>query len=169
MFAFLASIPRFRLTVIAVCLISFAGILSSLAAQYIMGMNPCVMCLQQRLALVGVFALSLLCLLLPLRRMPGRTLAACLLSLPAAYGLSVAVRQIRLQSLPPELQPSCGAPLEFLWANKPLFDLYGFLIKGTGMCGEVYELFGVALPVWSVLFFSAVLLLVWGMWYRCRR
>ena len=111
--------------------------------------------------------IALLCLALPHRKLFGRTLAALLISAPAAFGAWVAAKQIHLQSLPPAEQPDCGAPLSFLLKNKPLFKLYEPLLRGdSGFCGEVYKVLGVPLPVWSVMFFAAVLLILWGMWLR---
>jgi len=111
--------------------------------------------------------LALVCIALPHRKLIGRTLAAVLISAPAAFGAWVAAKQIHLQSLPPAEQPDCGAPLSFVLKNKPLFKLYEPLLRGdSGFCGEVYKVLGVPLPVWSVMFFAAVLLIVWAMWLR---
>ena len=127
----LRTMPRYRLTVLAVFLVAACGVCGSFFGQYVLKMNPCVMCIQQRLALVATMLLALVCIALPHRKLLGRTLAAVLISAPAAFGAWVAAKQIHLQSLPPAEQPDCGAPL-----------------------------------VWSVMFFSAVLLIVWAMWLR---
>ena len=155
----LQTMPRYRLVLLAVFLISLAGSAASMLSQYAFGLNPCVMCIQQRVALMLVCLLSLLALALPARRLWGRSAAAVLLSLPAVFGLYIAAKQIHLQSLPLEQQASCGAP----------FDLYEPVIRGTGQCGVVERVFGVPLAWWSALFFSAVLLAVWGAWLRLRR
>ena len=148
----LRAMPRYRLTVLAVFLVAACGVCGSFFGQYVLKMNPCVMCIQQRLALVATMLLALVCIALPHRKLIGRTLAA---------------KQIHLQSLPPAEQPDCGAPLSFLLKGKPLFKLYEPLLRGdSGFCGEVYKVLGVPLPVWSVMFFAAVLLIVWAMWLR---
>lgn len=152
----------FRKVLWLVTLLGFVGVGSSLFAQYVLGMNPCVMCIQQRMALGGVAVLGLLALLLP-RSFWGRTLAVLLVAAPAVFGLVIAVKQLYLQSLPLHLQPPCGAPWTFRWRNMPLFDYYEWFIRGSGACGEVYKVLGVPLPMWSMLFFSLVLLLlVWA-------
>ena len=163
----LRAMPRYRLTVLAVFLVAAGGVCGSFFGQYVLKMNPCVMCIQQRLALVATMLIALLCLALPHRKLFGRTLAAVLISAPAAFGAWVAAKQIHLQSLPPAEQPDCGAPLSFVLKNKPLFKLYEPLLRGdSGFCGEVHKVLGVSLPVWSVMFFAAVLLIVWVMWLR---
>ena len=110
----LRTMPRYRLTVLAVFLVAACGVCGSFFGQYVLKMNPCVMCIQQRLALVATMLIALLCLALPHRKLLGRTLAAVLISAPAAFGAWVAAKQIHLQSLPPAEQPDCGAPLSFV-------------------------------------------------------
>ena len=145
----LLAMPRYRLTVWLVFLVAAAGVCGSFFGQYVLKMNPCVMCIQQRLALVATMLLALFCI---------------------AFGAWGAAKQIHLQSLPPAEQPDCGAPLSFVLKNKPLFKLYEPLLRGdSGFCGEVYKVLGVPLPVWSVMFFAAVLLMVWAMWLRTRK
>lgn len=160
---------NFRNAVWAVFVVSFIGVLASLFAQYVLGMNPCVMCIQQRLALIGIVVLSLLVQILPLRALWARTVAVLTAVVPAVFGLYIAVKQIYLQSLPLEAQPSCGAPWTFRWRGAPLFDVYEPLIRGTGACGEVYHVLGVSLPVWGALFFAAVMIvLIWAYWQTRR-
>lgn len=162
----LSALLNFRQTVLAVFVLAAAGTLSSLAAQYLAGMNPCVMCIQQRLGLLFTALAALFCLLLPLTKTWGKTLAALLITAPAGFGLYIAAKQIHLQSLPRHLQPSCGAPWTFRLRNWPLFDFYEPIIRGSGTCGEIYHIFGISLPVWSALFFGMILLLLWGVWLK---
>lgn len=151
-----------------ITLLGWGGVASSLFAQYVLGMNPCVMCIQQRMALLGVALLSLIALMLPENKIT-RGIAALLVAAPAAFGAYIASKQIYLQSLPLMEQPSCGAPWTFRLRNAPLFDLYEWFIRGTGACGEVYQVLGVSLPVWSLLFFSFVfIVLAVSLWRTCR-
>lgn len=162
------SIPTYRLLIWLVFLLALAGVIASLLAQYVLGMNPCVMCIQQRLSLIGITIIAAICLLLPLSKSWGRTVAALLVTIPSGFGLYIAIKQIYLQNLPLLQQPSCGAPLSFRLRamNAPLLDWYEPLIRGTGACGEIYKILGLSLPVWSTIFFSLILLLVWGGWLK---
>lgn len=160
--------PRFRLTLWLVCLLAWLATLASLLAQYVWGMNPCVMCIQQRMAFLGIALLASLALWLPERKI-ARTLATLLVAAPAAFGLYIASKQIYLQSLPLMEQPSCGAPWTFRWRNAPLFDLYAWFIRGSGACGEIYSVLGVSLPVWGALLFALVLCLMGVAFWRARR
>ena len=162
----LTKMPRYRLVVGLVFLLGLGGTISSLFAQYVLGMNPCVMCIQQRIGLVFIAILALPCLLLPLAKRWAKTAAAVILSAPAVFGSYIAVKQIYIQSLPMNEQPDCGAPWTFRLRDAPLFDLYEPLIRGTGVCGEVYQVFGISLPTWSAMFFAIVLIVLWAMYFK---
>ena len=54
----LRAMPCYRLTVLAVFLVAAGGVCGSFFGQYVLKMNPCVMCIQQRLALVATMLLA---------------------------------------------------------------------------------------------------------------
>jgi disulfide bond formation protein B len=158
----------YRTVLFVVFLLSAAAAAGSFFAQYVMGLNPCPLCILQRVAVLAVLAASALALLLPTAKAAGRAAAALLVGAPAVWGLYVAGYQLWLQSLPAEEQPSCGAPWTFRLKEWPLFDYWRFVVEGFGNCGVREYVLGVPLPVWSLLFFAAVLLLAWGMLLRLR-
>lgn len=154
------TLTHYRSAVLWVMLISLGGTLASLGGQYILDMNPCVMCIQQRLALIAVFILSLVAWFFPLGQTRAKWTTSIMMGLPALYGFWIAIKQIRLQNLPLHKQPSCGAPWTFRWRDAPLFDLYEPIIRGTGACGEVQKILGLSLPTWSAAFFGLILLIL---------
>ncbi len=160
---------NYRKALALVVLLAAATSVGSFYAQYVQGLNPCPLCIIQRVAVMATGLMALLCLLWPLAKQWGRTAAALLASMAPLGGLGVAFYQIWLQSLPQMEQPSCGAPWTFRLREAPLFDWYEPVIRGTGNCGVVERVFGVPLPIWSALFFSTVLLWLWLMWWRNRR
>lgn len=117
-------------------------------------------------------AVGLLALVCAFSRQAGRAariFSAVLVSIPAVYGAGVAVYQLYIQSLPPGAAPSCGAPWTFRLRDWPLFDWYEPVIRGFGDCAVPDYVLGIPLPVWSVLYFGFVLLLVWAGWLKTRR
>lgn len=134
----------------------------SFFAQYVLGKNPCVLCISQRLAVMLTAVVALICALLPNRKLIGRLFSTLLVSVVAIGGLGIAIYQIYIQQLPIMDQPSCGAPWTFRLRDAPLFNWYEPIIRGTGNCGEVQTFMYVSLPIWSVLFFSAVLIWIWA-------
>lgn len=142
--------------------IGFSGSVVSLTMQYAFGFNPCVMCIQQRVSMMVLTLVALLMLLLPVRWAWARLVAAVGVSVPTVFGAYIAAKQMYIQSLPITEQPSCGAPWTFRLRGAPLFEWYEPIIRGTGLCGKVETLLGLSLPTWALLFFVAVLGLLWG-------
>ena len=140
----------------------------SLYMQYGRGMDPCVMCIIQRVSIIFVGLLSLLAMLLPLKRRWAQTVAAMLVSIPALWGGWTAISQLHLQSLPLEQQPSCGAPWTFRLQGAPLFDWYEPIIRGDGQCGTVEYFLSVPVPWWSLLACAFILVGLWGGWWVMR-
>lgn len=158
----------YRKVLLAVFIMGIICTIGSFFSQYVLMLNPCPLCILQRLAVMAVMVVSGLCLLLPVHRQGGQVLAAVAVSVPALWGLYTALYQIWLQSLPLMEQPSCGAPWSFRLRDWPLFEVWEPVIRGMGNCGVREFVLGVPLPVWSALFFSATLLVIWGMWLKLR-
>ncbi|WP_107879838.1 disulfide bond formation protein B [Neisseria animaloris] len=156
----------FRKTLWGIVFLSVLTTIGSFYSQYGLGLNPCVLCILQRLA---VLAVGIAALLTAFGRQTGktsRTVSALLVSIPAVYGAGVAVYQLYLQSLPPGTAPSCGAPWTFRLRDWPLFDLYEPIIRGFGDCAVPDYFLGIPLPIWSILYFGFVLLTVWFAWIK---
>ena len=133
--------------------------------EHVVGLDPCPLCLMQRIwvMIVGAIALA------GLAHNP-RILIYPLLSLLAALtGAGFSIRQLYLQSLPADQVPACGAPLDYL-LDGPLADLLREMTLGSGNCAEVsWSLFGVSLPGWALLGFLAMVLLAVLQWRTARR
>lgn len=149
-----------------------AGIICSAAsffAQYVLLLNPCPLCILQRIAVLAFTLTAAVCLLLPTRKAAARLTATLLMSAPALWCGAVAAYQLWLQALPPELRPSCGAPWTFRLREWPLFDCWEFAVRGLGDCGTREWLLGLPLPVWSLLFAAFVLITAWTACFKARR
>lgn len=129
--------------------------------QYVVGLEPCPLCVVQR---VCVLVFGGVCLLAALHNpgTVGRRLYAVLTALAAATGLATASRQVWLQSLPPDQLPdSCMAmSMDYIMEYLPLADMLRVMFTGTADCAEVtWTLFGMSIPEWSLLGFCAMLVL----------
>lgn len=152
--------------VVALAAVATVG---SFFAQYVLGLNPCPLCILQRLAIMATGIVAVICCVLPARSFGSRSAVSLLASAAPVYGFGVAAYQIWLQSLPLDQQPACGAPWTFRLRDAPLFDWYEPVLRGTGQCGIVEKVFGIGLPVWSILFFGVILLVLWFGWWRSRQ
>ena len=143
--------------------INFAGFLIcagliayALYAQLHLGLDPCPLCIFQRM---GIAALGVVFLVAALHN-PGRSGArvyAVLIAFAALATIAVAGRQLYIQHLPPGAIPSCGAPLSMMLKFMPLTTVIRKVLTGSGECGVVnWTFLGLAMPAW-VLIWAAVL------------
>ena len=150
-------------------LVCLGGLGFAYYAQYGIGLEPCPLCIFQRLAL---FALGLVFLAAALHdpRGWGAKLYGVLLGLTAAVGVGVAIRHAWLQSLPPEEVPLCGPGLDYMLETLPLAEAIREVLSGSGECAEIdWTLLGLSMPWWTLLLFLGLGVLgVLGNW-RLRR
>lgn len=129
-----------------------AGMLGfALYSQHYGGLEPCPLCIFQR---VGIFALGGVFLLAALHhpRAWGRYAYAVLIALAALATAGVAARHVYIQSLPPGTVPSCGAPLEVMLQFSPLLDVVRRVLTASGECGTVdWSLLGLSMPAWVLI------------------
>ena len=144
-------LPNFVGFALCAALIAYA-----LYTQFHGGLEPCPLCIFQRL---GIALTGLLFLLAALHhpRGAGRTVYALLIALAALATAAVAARHVYVQHLPPGSLPSCGAPLSVLLKFTPLWQLIKKVLTGSGECGVVsWRFLGLAMPTWVLLWALAL-------------
>lgn len=119
--------------------------------QYGKGLEPCPLCLMQRICTIIILALGVVSLYrAPIRRQ-SRVLVQILL---AFLGLFFALRQLWLLSLPTDQVPACLPGLAVLIHYFPWQDTVRALIWGSGDCTEIrWTWLGLSIPLWSSLYF----------------
>jgi protein dithiol:quinone oxidoreductase len=134
-----------------------AGLLAyALYAQFHLGLDPCPLCIFQR---IGIAAVGVLFLIAALHnpRGWGSRVYAVLIAIAALATVAVAARQLYIQHLPPGAIPSCGAPLSMMLKFMPLTAVIRKVFTGSGECGIVnWTFLGLAMPAW-VLIWAAFL------------
>jgi disulfide bond formation protein DsbB len=129
----------------AVC----AGMMGfALYAQHVLLLEPCPLCVFQRIAVITMGVIFLLAAI----HNPGRLggfIYSVLLGIAALLGMGVAGRQVWLQSLPPEKVPACGPGLDFMLDAFPLAEAVQLVLSGSGECAEIsWSLVGLSMPAW---------------------
>jgi disulfide bond formation protein DsbB len=123
----------------------------ALYAQYVMYLDPCPLCVFQRVATILVGAAFLLAAL----HDPGRTGArvyGIIIALFAAFGVGVAAWHVHLQGLPPSEVPGCGPGFEYIMENFALFEALSMIFQGSGECADVvWQMFGLSMPAWVIV------------------
>ncbi|MCP5162111.1 MAG: disulfide bond formation protein B [Hahellaceae bacterium] len=124
--------------------------------QLVMGLEPCPLCMMQRLAVALVGVVALVGALLNPRALGVRIIGAVTL-LSAIAGMALSSRQLWLQHLPADKVPECGPGLEYMLEVFPLLEVIQIAIRGTGDCAEVQWTFlGLSIPGWTLLAFIAM-------------
>lgn len=126
--------------------------------QYVMGLEPCPLCIFQRVFVVVLGAI-MLAAALHNPRAAGRRVYGALMLVFAALGIVVAGRHVWLQSLPADQVPACGPGLEYLLQTFPLTRALELIFKGSGECAEIQWTFlGLSIPAWTLLVFIGLAL-----------
>lgn len=128
-------------------------------AEYVLGLEPCPLCMLQRLGfmLMGVFALA------GAIHGPaswGRWLYGVPILAGAGWGITTAARHVWLQNLPADQVPDCGPGMYFMLEyDFPLMDIIREAFTGAGECAEVdWSFLGLSMPMWTLIWYVALAL-----------
>lgn len=141
------SVPRWITLGLVLACVFLMG--SALYMEHIMGLEPCPLCMMQRLAVIGVGAIALLAFLHAPAGV-GLRIYGALITLAGAAGAGLAARQLWLQSLPPDQVPACGPGVDYMMDILPLFDVLLWAMQGTGDCAKVdWTFLGLSIAGWT--------------------
>ncbi len=139
----------------------------ALYAQHVLLLEPCPLCVFQRIATILLGLAFLIAALHNPGTMGGRVYAA-LIFLAAGGGVGVASWHVYLQNLPADEVPGCGPGFEYIMDNFALFDALGLIFKGSGECADVvWRLLGLSMPSWVIIGLGG--LGIAGIWNNLRR
>jgi disulfide bond formation protein DsbB len=134
------------------CLIGWA-----LWLQYGLGLDPCPLCIFQRVAVIATGVVFLVAAI----HNPGRTGAAAYAGLTvivAGIGAALAAWHVWIQAQPKGAVASCGMGLNYMLETLPLTEVIAKVLKGSGECAEQgWLLLGLAIPSWTFVFFVAMI------------
>ncbi|MFQ5936532.1 MAG: disulfide bond formation protein B [Acidiferrobacterales bacterium] len=117
------------------------------------GLDPCPLCIFQR---IGMIALGVVFLLAGLHSPAkiGSRIYGVLMAITALAGASVAARHVWLQHLPADRVPACGPDLEYLLEMLPVIEVVKRVFTASGECAEVIWTFlGLSMPAWVLIWF----------------
>lgn len=133
-----------------------AMVLESIALyfQYGMGLEPCIMCIYQRVAVFGILISALPAISLPQNTI-ARLISITGILVACIWGLLIALEHVAMQN--PDnflLALSCD-----IYPNFPdwlqLHTLIPSIFEPRGTCGDIdWSLLGYSMPQWMILIFS---------------
>jgi len=152
----LMALPERRVTYL-LGFLACAGLIGyALYLQYVEYLDPCPLCLFQRVAMIALGAVFLVAAI----HNPGLTGArvyAALATVAGATGAALAARHIWIQNLTAGKVPACGMGVEYMLETMPLFDVIKKVLSGSGECAaKGWELLHLTIPGWTFVFFTAM-------------
>jgi disulfide bond formation protein DsbB len=144
-----------------------AGLIAvALYLQFVVGIEPCPLCVMQRVAVVATGIAFLAAAV----HHPGRIGAhvyGVLIGVLSLIGVTIAGRHVWLQYMPAEKRPACGPGLEYLFGTFGPLEAVGRIFRGSGECGAVdWTLLGLSIPHWTLLAF--IVFTVWAVFLAFR-
>lgn len=136
--------------------VSFALVGVGLYIQVKDNLEPCPLCIFQRIAFMVT---GMLFLLAAFHNPHGlwRKVHGVLQFVAASTGVGIALRHIWIQTHPEEVMAECGAGVAYLFENFPLRKFLQLVFKGTGECSSVdWTLFGLTIPQLSLVAFAGL-------------
>jgi protein dithiol:quinone oxidoreductase len=140
------------------------GLATGLFVQHVLGLEPCSLCVLQRLGFVLILLAAIPLAALPWRQLGATVLAGALVA-AALFGFGTAAYQVWLQAFPPAMS-SCGAGIGAYLEGWPFEQGLRWIFDSQGDCTRSsFDILGITLPQWGLLAFAflstAALRLFW--------
>jgi disulfide bond formation protein DsbB len=120
--------------------------------QHGQGLEPCPLCIFQRVGLTGLGIALVIAALPPAGARWARYAASVLVAVAMTATAGIAIRHLYIQSQPPGSVPACGATLDYLREVFPLTDVIRKVLTGSGECAKIdWTFLGISMPGWVLL------------------
>jgi len=127
------------------------GLALVIQTQY--NLNPCPLCITQRMIFMGLGILFLIAAFIPPATLLKKALAG-LQVLTALGGAGVAIRHWYLQANKDTIISDCGVGFDYMFENFPLEKALKLLFRGTGDCAAIdWTFLGLTLPQLGLISF----------------
>ena len=139
---------------------SFGLVAYALFIQQRFNLEPCPLCIFQR---ITYMALGLLFLLAALHNPGnlGRKVYGLLQFAATVTGAGIALRHMWIQANPDKVMAECGAGFDYIFETFPLKRALDLVFKGTGECSSIdWTLFGLTIPQLSLVAFVVLAIYV---------
>ncbi len=131
----------------------------ALYMEHMMHLEPCPLCIFQRVAVITAGLIAIVAALHNPQRL-GIKVYSLMVVMASTVGGALAIRQLHLQSLPEDQVPSCGPGLDYLLDVFPMQDVIQMVLVGDGSCAEVaWSLLGISIPGWALVGFIGLVTL----------
>lgn len=125
----------------------------ALIFQFVMHLEPCIMCVYQRVAIFSIVLAGIVGYFACQYKV-GRLLAFAFWAIGAIWGLIIAIEHVDMQGAAFSLFFSCEFIPNFpTWA--PLHEWIPFLFEATGDCSDInWQFLGYSMPQWMIVVYA---------------
>ena len=140
---------------------SVVGMSFAYYLQKVVGLDPCPLCIFQRVGLIGMGVFAFIAFVVNPRKVGARLSLMVLALLRILWSVGVAGRHIWLQNLPPDEVPACGPGLNYWMDTLPIAQVFKEVFTGSGECAVIdWTFLGFSLPQLSFAFFGVLSVIV---------
>ena len=141
-----------------VAVVAFALLAVAFYMEYQMGLEPCPLCMLQRIAF---FCIGVVALISAIHRSVNAAKSYAIgIVVFSLLGAALSLRHLYLQNLPTEELPACLPGLSYMLEVFPWQEIMQAMIMGTGECGDVLWTFlGLSIPGWTLVAFAGLALM----------
>ena len=133
---------------------SFGLVALALVIQTQYKLEPCPLCISQRMVFMGLGLLFLIAAVANPKQATARNIYALLQVLTVLGGAGVAIRHWYLQANRESIIADCGVGFDYMFENFPLQKALTLIFRGTGDCAAIdWTLIGLTLPQLSLIAF----------------
>ena len=141
----------FKRSNIYAALLSFLMIVAALWIQLTYQLEPCPLCITQRIIFIVLVLLFVFFVWLPLNFFV-RIIYLIAIGITSMAGLIFSVRHVLIQQKYITVPAECGIDLDYMFENFPLMEAFNLLFQGTGDCSKVdWTFYGLSLPMMAFL------------------
>ena len=136
---------------------SFGLVALALVIQTQYKLEPCPLCISQRIVFMGLGVLFLIAAIHHPQKPVWVKLYALLQTLTALGGAGVAIRHWYLQVHKDEMLVDCGVGFDYMFDNFPLRKALTLVFRGTGDCATIdWTFLGLSIPQLALIAFLNV-------------
>jgi disulfide bond formation protein DsbB len=131
----------------------FGIVILALVIQTVYKLEPCPLCITQRMFFMGLGVLFLIAAFVKPASIVAKILTV-LQVLAALGGAGWAIRHWWLQAHKGEIIADCGVGFDYMFENFPLKKMFTLIFKGTGDCAAIdWTFLGLTLPQLALIAF----------------
>ena len=141
----------FKRSNIYAAILSFLMIVAALWIQLTYQLEPCPLCITQRIIFIVLGLLFVFFVWLPLNFFV-RIIYLLAIGITSIVGLIFSARHVLIQQKYITVPAECGVDLDYMFENFPLMEAFNLLFQGTGDCSRVdWTFYGLSLPMMAFL------------------